>query len=155
MREIPLSNGGVALVDDGDYERAARHRWHRHPKGYVQATIGGKPIMLHRFIDETPPGFEVDHANRDKADHRRANLRRCMHAQNIANRGKTRGTSRHKGVHWSSARQKWYAQIQARGKKFFLGRFADETTAARAYDSAAVRLFGEFALLNAKPEPLR
>jgi hypothetical protein len=35
MKEIALTNGGVTLVDDEDFERLSQHHWSRHAKGYV------------------------------------------------------------------------------------------------------------------------
>jgi hypothetical protein len=51
-------------------------------------------------------------------------------------------------------RRKWQAAIQYKldGKHIckFLGRFADELEAARAYNRAAKLIFGKFALTNEK-----
>lgn len=38
--------------------------------------------------------------------------------------------------------------IQKNGVRSSLGRFTDEKSAARAYNEAAIEMFGEFALLN-------
>jgi hypothetical protein len=44
---------------------------------------------------------------------------------------------------------KWQAQIQNGGRLFYLGYFESEKDAARAYDQAAQKEFGEFARINA------
>jgi hypothetical protein len=61
---------------------------------------------------------------------------------------KSRGTSRFKGVWWHAENAKWYAGVTIGGRRRWLGYHVDEADAARAYDTAARRHFGEFASLN-------
>lgn len=53
-----------------------------------------------------------------------------------------------KGVYWHKVANKWQAQIQANGKRIYLGLFASKIEAAHVYDEAAIRHFGEFASTN-------
>jgi hypothetical protein len=86
----------------------------------------------------------------DGLDCRRSNLRRCLTAaDNNRNVGKRPGlSSRFKGVHWNKGMDRWQAKIRYDGKTAHLGYFADEATAARAYDEASARLHGEFGRTN-------
>lgn len=52
-----------------------------------------------------------------------------------------------KGV-YSNHGYGFMAQITVMYKKKYLGNFEDPLVAARAYDSAALKHFGEFAVIN-------
>jgi hypothetical protein len=69
-------------------------------------------------------------------------------AENQRNRRPNKKTSRYKGVCWYKAAKIWKAAIKFKGKNHNLGQFKNEIDAARAYDKAAAKLFGEFAYLN-------
>jgi hypothetical protein len=95
-------------------------------------------------------GFFVDHINGDTLDNRRENLRVCTRKENNQNCNK-RGTlpkSKYKGVVWVKKVGKWKAQIKSDKKTIYLGYFKDELLAAKAYNSAAILYFGEFARQN-------
>lgn len=59
---------------------------------------------------------------------------------------KVPGKSKFRGV-WLH-KNKWVAEIIKNGKKYRLGRFADEAEAALAYNKKALELYGEKAKLN-------
>jgi hypothetical protein len=70
-------------------------------------------------------------------DNRRQNLRIVSRSENAANQRKQAGcTSSYKGVWWDADREKWQAYMNANGKRIHLGRFASETEAAEAYNTA-------------------
>lgn len=159
MREIPLVPGGVALIDDDDYERLVQHRWYRHPspstayaKTFIQRDGERRSTSMHRLIISAAPGMEVDHIDRNGLNNQKENLRVVTPAQNHMNtpgrrtwRGKE-PTSRYKGVHLSDGR--WRAMIQVGRRMKHIGMFGDEIQAAMAYDEAAQRIYGEYAHLN-------
>ncbi len=162
MKHIPLTQGQFAIVDDADFEWLTQWKWQatRIPTGGYYATRKGpgtlnrECFLMHRAILCVRKGFSTDHKNGNGLDNQRDNLRECTHVQNMANRKKDRGklSSKYKGVSMR-ARQPvncWGAEIQCRGKRTWLGSYASEEKAARAYDARAKEVFGEFANLNFK-----
>lgn len=160
VKEIPLTKGKFTIVDDADYEDLAQFKWRYGSNGYAErhSKIGGKRIVIsvHRQLMNPPIDMKVDHINGDPLDNRRDNLRICTHKQNLCNRGpdKTGKHPRYKGVSFrTDMRSKpWYAQIEADGKKRYIGYYETEVEAARAYNEAALRFHGEYARLNTLPQ---
>lgn len=155
-RTIELTKGKVALVDERDYARVSKYKWcigSGSTNLYAMRTLTErgkqKTQLLHRFIMDPPDGLEVDHINGEGLDCRRANMRVCTHAENARNLGlNSRNTTGYKGVCKPTGRKKWIASIFANGKHIFLGCYDDVEEAARIYDKAAQKYFGEFARLN-------
>jgi len=154
MKQIRLSQGMCALVDDADYDGIVKWKWFAARRGrrvYAARNIllpsGCRTVVyMHREILRPPPGMDTDHINRDPLDNRRVNLRACTRSQNMANQRAGRGASRFKGVCWDKNSGKWLASIMRHRKHHYLGRFEREVDAARAYTKAARAMFGEFAL---------
>ncbi len=106
---------------------------------------------MHRIILSENEALAVDHRDGQGLDNRRSNLRPATSSQNAMNCRKNRtGTSIFKGVSFASGRNLWKAEICINRKRIFIGRFAVEEDAARAYDAKAIELFGDFAVLNFK-----
>ena len=159
MKEILLTRGKKALVDDADFERLNKHKWQAVWDGghwYAMHTVrdNGKThtIYMAREIMGAQPGEIVDHReNEATLNNQRDNLRICTHSQNQMNRKKRAGcSSRYKGVYWREDVGKWRVYIWAHGKQIALGHFdkEKEDDAGRVYNMAAILHFGEFAHLN-------
>jgi hypothetical protein len=148
VRLIPLSGGGYAWVDADDYEWLSRYHWHT-TGGYPSRREQGKEIAMHREIMQPRAGKVVDHADGNRQNECRSNLRRCTPGENRRNTHKRRnGYSRFKGVTFQKSLGKWKAHYKFKGRSHHIGCFDDEAEAARAYDAAAVKHFGEFACVN-------
>jgi hypothetical protein len=157
VKEIELTQGQVARVDDEDYEWLSKWKWHAswqpHTLSYMAAyKTSGMPrrtLLMHRLILNAPDGMFVDHEDHDTLNNQRHNIRLATPLQNQFNRRKLRPfSSIHKGVCWHQLTNKWRAEINVDGRKLHLGLFANEEDAARAYNEAAKKYQGEFAYLN-------
>lgn len=156
MREIKLTQGKVAMVDDEDFERINQFKWHAHKptasRTYYAVRNGlpkGKRIFLHREIMQTDKDLTVDHIDHDGLNNQKSNLRNCTHQQNTSNKSAHKNsTSKYVGVSFDKARNKWAAGIKINYKRIALGRYITEEGAAEAYNIAAKKLHGEFANIN-------
>ncbi|AUM66407.1 HNH endonuclease [Brevibacillus laterosporus] len=159
-REITLTKGKVAIVDDLDYKSLSRYKWHYVSSGYAGRSIhhkgtGAKSfILMHRKIVKAPVGKVVDHINGNKLDNRRSNLRIVDQTKNQANRQhlNRNNKSGFRGVSWSKAAEKWESCVMYLGKKIYLGIYESPVDAAIAYNTKASELFGDCAQLNNIPK---
>lgn len=154
---VPISGGRAwAKVDPADFPLVSEHRWCLGRSGnrrttYAQRRVKGTTQTMHSFLTGLP---KVDHINHDGLDNRRVNLRDGSGCVNERNSRKTvtLKTSPYKGVCWrqpdKSHGSGWEANIRVEGRQVYLGKFDVEVDAARAYDEAALRHFGESASVN-------
>jgi len=172
MKLIPLTQSQFAMVDDEDYERVLsyKHPWYSarsRDKGYYAVSSGGasgsrkiktKNKKMHRFILEvTDPKIFVDHIDGNTLNNQKNNLRKCSPKDNCRNKFSRWGKSKYIGVSFLNCKGRWFywhSAIRVNSKPIFLGSFPltdeGEIAAAKAYDEAAKKHFGEFANLNFK-----
>lgn len=122
--------------------------------GYIVIGFAGRLHKAHRlawlYVYGSLPSQQIDHADRDRSNNKISNLRLATDAENARNASKRKdNSSGAKGVSWHSRRLKWQAQINVRGQRKSLGYFEDVASAKAAYDAAAVRVFGDYAALEA------
>lgn len=160
MKEIRLTKGKVALVDDRDFEELSEYKWHYHGDGdglkfYAarnkRIENGRYKIRMHSQIMGLEKGskLQVDHVDGNTLNNCRSNLRVVTNQQNQRNTKKhIKKSSEYKGIYYNRERQKWYARIMVDSKYIWLGSFLCELEAAKAYNEAATKHFGEYANLN-------
>lgn len=150
MKEIQLTQGKVALVDDEDYERLKDYSWCLSSEGYAYGSINKKREYMHRIIMNAPKGIDVDHINRIRTDNRKENLRLCSRSENRMNSTKRDilATSKYKGVYLNKKTLRWCALIKINKKGIHIGTFDDEIEAAKAYNDAVDKYHGEYGVKN-------
>ncbi len=173
FKSIELEGGLIAWVSPQDEglgrmgwraKKSGKGKWHHYYAVHSYRIAGERgEYYLHNLVWEKmnatilPKGFLVDHINQDKLDNRRENLRLASRSDNEANKRKRRTqsggktTSQYKGVTKMSdgLRSKpWRATITFEHKQTALGTFEHEIDAARAYDKAALEIYGEFSFIN-------
>lgn len=149
MKKIPLTRGKYALVDEDDYEVLSKSKWSLHSAGYAIRSANRKLVYMHRLVTGAKNGEYVDHINGNKLDNRRGNLRICTCVQNFWNNKVHSKATGYKGV-WKNTgkRHRFAAVISVNYKRIYLGNFKTKEEAAKAYNEAAKRYKGEFAVLN-------
>ena len=159
MKEIPLTKGQFALVDNEDYDWLMQWKWRASLRSqggfYVTRSVrrgGRRAIRMHRVILDAPEGMEVDQIDGNGLNNQRSNLRLATHAQNQWNRGlSSRNKSGYKGV-WYNTRprfkNRWMAYMTINCRRIGLGHYATAQEAALAFDKAAREHYGEFVRTN-------
>ncbi len=166
MKQIPLTRGQFALVDNEDYDFLIQWNWSarrgQHDNTYYArrtdySTGQKKEVIMHRLIMKAEKGQMIDHIDGNGLNDQKSNLRFCTPSQNQSNCRRRSGanmTSRFLGV--SLKNQKignrtytcWIASLTHNKKSNHIGCFKSETDAAKAYNIKAKELHGDFAVLN-------
>lgn len=158
VKDIPLQNGMVALVDDEDYEKTIQRYWAvtSHDTTLSITTNiddGGKnrAVSLQRFIMQlnVRDGNVISFRDSNRLNFQKENLivsdRKLVARKS---RGQRNTSSKYKGVTWDKDLKKWRASIKAEGKRKHLGCFVLEDDAAKAYNKAVLIYFGDDAFQN-------
>jgi hypothetical protein len=144
MKQIPLTQDKIALVDDDIYELIKVYKWHtmkNYNIFYAARNTSRKDdpqnkqyhIYLHHLVVGKPPkGMDVDHIDGNGLNNQRSNLRVVLHRKNTQNLLKQR-MGRLVGASWNKRDKKWRADIQINGKRVYLGYFDSEQEAHETY----------------------
>ena len=121
--------------------------------GYQVINFNYRHYLAHRlawlWVVGEWPSIEIDHKNGNRLDNRISNLRLANRTQNaVWSKLRKNNTSGFRGVRWMPNRQKWVARIKVNYRYIHLGCYTNKEQAAKAYDCAAKKHFGEFAKTN-------
>jgi hypothetical protein len=139
MKEIPLTQGKVALVDDEDYEELSKYKWCAHKHGRIFYAVRCTPkkpqkmIRMHRIVNKTPEDLFTDHIDGDGLNNQKSNLRTVTTRENCQNHhhpksSKYPGVTLHHGL--------WQARIEINKELINLGFFKIEEDAYKKYKEA-------------------
>src|SRR4051812_33195080 len=150
----PTHKNIFCKVDDSDFEFLNQWKWTAEKRKNCFYAIRGlclgkgkqTTIRMHKFLIGSV--LDVDHRDGDGLNNQRSNLREATVAQNGWNTKSQGGTSRFKGVCWSEKYTRWQCSMSVNNKHMLIGCFPTEDLAACAYNFAAKKYHGEFAVLN-------
>ena len=130
MKQIPLTQGKYAIVDDDMFEYINQWKWyanwctHTKKKNGKQCTIRmARQILGLEYGDKR----QGDHINHNTLNNRRSNLRVVTLQQNRWNRKNP------KGYYFHKASEKYLAHIGLNGKRIHLGLFCTAKEAHNVY----------------------
>lgn len=121
----------------------------RHCRGYLCTVIDRVPYLNHRLawliVTGDWPSKQIDHINMVKTDNRWSNLREATNSENHLNASvRSDNTSGYRGVSFCKKENKWRARCNINKKEYNIGMFKTAEEAAKAYDSFAIKMHGEF-----------
>jgi hypothetical protein len=164
FRKIKLSNSKYyAHVDHADFHELSKYNWFVDENGRYKRAIridkqkGPKAVVhMHRQIMKNELNAKrstlntdllVDHIDNNALNNTRHNLRLVTPQQNQMNR-KPQRNKQYKGITKHKRSKPWKAKIFYNNRHIHIGYYKTQIEAAKAYDQAAKKYFGEFAYLN-------
>jgi hypothetical protein len=147
MKEIKLTQGKVAIVDDCDFDELSKFNWYAQKDKNTYYAVRHSPsvngnhtkLRMHRVLVADDSFLQIDHINGDGLDNRRENLRIVTNRQNTQNKHINK-TSIYSGVSWFKRTNRWVAHIRIGKEIKHLGYFKKELDAYAAYCDAVENL---------------
>jgi hypothetical protein len=134
------------LINLEDVEICKQYKWYLKDTGYAVTNVNNNGKRTTKKLHQIIIGDYLDHANKNRLDNRRENLRIASKIENNRNVsiGKN-NTSGIIGVKWDKRCNKWSVIICVNYKSIFLGRFENIEDATIARLRAEKEYFKEFA----------
>jgi AP2-like factor, euAP2 lineage len=157
---LTTKTGEKVKVDAEDYEELMTRSWRviyrgKEKKPLVVTSIrtgdSSRTMSLGQYLMKPKKG-KMAYPRRWQAglDYRKENIVVCSmkERQRMLPKRAEKTSSKFRGVSFIRSKKIWRARIEKNNKAFFLGDFATEDAAARAYNKAARDLFGDLAYQN-------
>jgi AP2-like factor, euAP2 lineage len=162
MKNIKLTQGKYAIVDDEDYPYLNRLKWHclrikgigyffNIPATTLMSVNKKRNIQFPMvgLLVRIKPNMVVIYKNKNSLDCRKKNLFQTLKGGKVHFSRKIKGTySKFRGVHWDKKNGSWRSRIMKDYKNYFLGYSQNEKILAKKYNKKARELYGEFAYQN-------
>lgn len=154
MKQIPLTQGQFAIVDDHWFDYLNQWKWHANwdesTQGYYAVRWEGsgkykKLIRMHRVIMKTPDGMECDHIHHITLDNREDQLRNVTKSQNMMNKRLHKNNSTGvRGVSMRPENRKYRAILTFQGKNVLNKTFTNFEDAVVARKEAEKKYHSEY-----------
>lgn len=149
----------IVYYDIQDHQKVIERSWYikkQRKNRYVASTNGKETIRMHRhFLGITDNETVVTHKDGNGLNNYRGNIEVCSLSLSRKRKKVLEGSSsKYLGVSYSKSRKKFISQIKVEGKSIYLGDYINEIDAAKAYDKAAIKYFGNLANPNFKSPSL-
>jgi len=156
---LHIPDGYKVKIDKEDFDKIQGYKWKIRIRETGRTTVRamlwdknnyGKNISLARLIMNPPKDKVVCHRSQETLDYRKENLvvTTLRNKQRMQKKRTIPVTSRFKGVSYEKNVGNWRARIKLDDINLSLGSYDNEADAARAYNKAAAKYYGEFAYLN-------
>lgn len=166
MKEIILTRGQAALVDDDDFDYLSQWKWNAYRRDErctyyaVRSCYEGgkkKTLRMHNVIFQRhnpTPYTELDHIDRNGLNNTKSNLRACTRSENLFNRRNfgalPKGIRLQKSTYTDSENKtriytKYQARINVNGRSIFLGNYSNLDDAINAYAEASEKYYPNYA----------
>jgi len=146
MKQIPVTKGQVALVDDDMFPFLSQFKWH-DMNGYAVKRVGNDKCFMHHFVVGRPlNGLVVDHIDGNKLNNQRANLRIVTSRVNNWRLHNRLNNTKPLGVYWNKRGNNWKVEIVIKQKHHYLGTFASQDEAGQVYLNC-IKLLEEYKII--------
>jgi hypothetical protein len=142
MKEIPLSQGKVALVDDDIYDVIGHLKWYanfQHGTWYALTCLKKKNVTMHHCVMGFPLNrMKIDHIDGNGLNNQKNNLRIVTNRNNTLNR-KLHREGRLPGCYMTTRKSGdkiliyWLARMRIGKNRINLGYYKTEQEAHEAY----------------------
>lgn len=157
---LATKTGEKVKVDAEDFEDLMQKSWRviyrgKEKKPLVVTSIrtgsSSRTMSLGQYLMKPKKG-KMAYPRRWQGglDYRKENIIVCSmkERQRMLPKRAEKTSSKYRGVSYIRSKKIWRARIEKNNKAFFLGDFATEAAAARAYNKAARDLFGDMGYQN-------